>query len=252
MREVEGWPTARNVIDMTWTFKQGVRMSHVTPENERLSGCRVAVLATDGVEQVELDEPVRALRAAGAKVDIVAPSSGSIQGMNGIDQAGQIDVDRVLGDVSAADYQALVIPGGVISPDSLRTEPAAVTFVREMMDTDRPVAAICHGPWLLVEADKVKGRTLTSWASLQTDIRNAGGEWVDRQVVVDQKLITSRNPDDLPAFCGKLTSVLASWLAERNLDAQIEQSFPASDPPSTSAVATGPRASRDPSSRPSA
>ncbi len=214
-------------------------MSHSIPENERLSGCRVAVLATDGVEQVELDEPVRALRAAGATVDIVAPSSGSIQGMNGLDQAQHIAVDCVLGDASAADYQALVLPGGVANPDSLRMEPAAVAFAREMMEADRPVAAICHGPWLLVEAGLVKGRTLTSWPSLQTDIRNAGGEWVDRQVVVDQKLITSRNPDDLPAFCDNLISVLSKATEERSLDSQLEQSFPASDPLPAPTAATG-------------
>ncbi len=214
-------------------------MSHTILENERLSGCRVAVLATDGVEQVELDEPVRALRAAGATVDIVAPSSGSIQGMNGLDQAQHIAVDCVLGNVSAADYQALVLPGGVANPDSLRMESAAVAFAREMMEADRPVAAICHGPWLLVEAGLVKGRTLTSWPSLQTDIRNAGGEWVDRQVVVDQKLITSRNPDDLPAFCDKLISILSKATEERSLDSQLEQSFPASDPLPAPTAATG-------------
>ena len=118
-------------------------------------------------------------------------------------------------------------------------EPAAVTFVREMMEADRPVAAICHGPWLLVEAGLVNGRTLTSWPSLKTDIRNAGGEWVDRQVVVDQKLVTSRKPDDLPAFCDRLVTVLASASAERQLDAEIEQSFPASDPLPAPTAATG-------------
>lgn len=220
-------------------------MSHNIDENERLAGCRVAVLATHGVEQVELDEPVRALRAAGATVEIVAPSSGSIQGMNGLDQAQQIAVDCVLGEASAADYQALVLPGGVANPDSLRMVPAAVAFVRDMMEADRPVAAICHGPWLLVEADLVKGRTLTSWPSLQTDIRNAGGEWVDGQAVVDQKLITSRNPDDLPAFCDKLISVLSKATAERSLDAQIEQSFPASDPQPAPTTATGRGVSRE-------
>lgn len=214
-------------------------MSNTTTENELLAGYRVAVLATDGVEQVELDEPVRALRAAGATVDIVALSKGSIQGFNGLDKAQQIPVDRLLAEVSAADYKALVLPGGVANPDSLRMDPGAVAFVRDMMEADRPIAAICHAPWLLVEADLVRGRTLTSWPSLQVDIRNAGGEWVDRQVVVDQKLVTSRNPDDLPAFCEKLVSVIAKSARERRLDDQIEQSFPASDPPSTSAAATG-------------
>lgn len=220
-------------------------MSHIMPENEQLSGCRVAVLATHGVEQVELDEPVRELRAAGATVEIVAPSGGSIQGMNGLDQAQHIAVDRVLGDSSAVDYQALVLPGGVANADRLRIEPAAVAFVRDMMEADRPVAAICHGPWLLVEADLVKGRTLTSWPSLQTDIRNAGGQWEDREVVVDQKLITSRKPSDLPAFCANLISVLSKATAERSLDAQIEQSFPASDPLPAPTAATGRGASSE-------
>lgn len=210
-----------------------------TPANERLSGRRIAVLATDGVEQVELDEPVRALRAAGATVEVVGLSAGSIQGMNGLQPSQEIAVDCVLSNVSAGDFDALVLPGGVANPDRLRTEPAAVAFVREMMEADRPVAAICHGPWLLVEAGLVNGRTLTSWPSLKTDIRNAGGEWVDRQVVVDQKLVTSRKPDDLPAFCDRLVTVLASASAERQLDAEIEQSFPASDPLPAPTAATG-------------
>lgn len=208
-------------------------------DSERLTGRRVAVLATDGVEQVELDEPVRALRAAGATVQVVAPSKRNIQGMNGLQPAQEITVDCALAEVSAADYDALVLPGGVANPDKLRMDPAAVDFVREMLESDRPVAAICHGPWLLVEAGLVKGRTLTSWPSLQTDIRNAGGEWVDRSVVVDQKLITSRKPDDLPAFCDRLTTVLSSAVAERSLDSQIEQSFPASDPLPAPTAATG-------------
>ncbi|MHB1222738.1 MAG: type 1 glutamine amidotransferase domain-containing protein [Gemmatimonadaceae bacterium] len=210
-----------------------------TPDNERLTGRRVAVLATDGVEQVELDEPVRALRAAGATVDVIAPSAGNIQGMDGLDRSSEIPVDCTLADAATREYDALVLPGGVANPDRLRTDEAAVAFVRQMMESDRPVAAICHGPWLLVEAGLVRGRTLTSWPSLRTDIRNAGGEWVDRQVVVDQKLITSRNPDDLPAFCDRLVTVLASAAAERSLDAEIEQSFPASDPLPAPTAATG-------------
>jgi protease I len=210
-----------------------------TPDSERLTGRRVAVLATDGVEQVELDEPVRALRAAGATVDIIAPSPGNIQGMHGMDRSAEIPVDCTLAEASTREYDALVLPGGVANPDRLRTDAAAVAFVRQMMESDKPVAAICHGPWLLVEAGLLRGRTLTSWPSLQTDIRNAGGEWVDRQVVVDQKLITSRNPDDLPAFCDRLVTVLASSAAERSLDAEIEQSFPASDPLPAPTAATG-------------
>jgi protease I len=140
-------------------------------------------------------------------------------------------VHRYLADVSAADFDALVIPGGVASPDALRMDKRAVALVREFLEADKPVAAICHGPWLLVEADGVRGRTLTSWPSLQTDIRNAGGTWVDKQVQVDQKLITSRKPDDLPAFCARIVADFTTSMRESRLDDIVEQSFPASDPP---------------------
>jgi protease I len=140
-------------------------------------------------------------------------------------------VDKTLDQVNAADFDALVLPGGVANPDKLRMDRRAVALVRDFLDADKPIAAICHAPWLLVEADAVRGRTLTSWPSLQTDIRNAGGTWVDKQVQVDQKLITSRKPDDLPAFCKRIVSDFTSSIREDKIDSLVEQSFPASDPP---------------------
>jgi protease I len=195
-----------------------------------LAGRRVAVLATDGVEQVELTTPVDALRAAGADVDLVSLEAGEIQGMNHDDKGDRFPVDRVVADARAGDYDALLIPGGVANPDRLRADERAVAFVRDFAERDKPIASICHGPWVLVEADAVRGRTLTSWPSLKTDVTNAGGEWQDREVVVDQKLITSRKPDDLPAFCDKLLSVFAQAVDERKYDRMVEQTFPASDP----------------------
>lgn len=196
-----------------------------------LKGRKVAILATDGVEQVELIEPRKALEAAGAITHVIAPKQGAIQGMNHDEKGEEIPVDRVLTSVRASDYDALLLPGGVANPDTLRTETAAVQFVREFMLAEKPVAAICHGPWLLVEAQAVSGRTLTSWPSLKTDIRNAGGTWVDKQVQVDQKLITSRKPDDLPMFCARIVADFAAAIREEKIDVALEQSFPASDPP---------------------
>ena len=158
--------------------------------------------------------------------------AGSIQAMNHDEKGDRLPVDRVLGDVRASEYDALLLPGGVANPDRLRTNERAVQFVREFMLSDKPVAAICHGPWMLVEADAVAGRTLTSWPSLKTDIRNAGGEWVDEVVRVDDRLITSRKPEDLPRFCATIVKEFASRIDERRADAISEQSFPASDPPS--------------------
>lgn len=195
-----------------------------------LAGRKVAVLATDGVEQVELVEPVRALQAAGAEVHLVSINGGEIQGLNHMDLGDRFPVDRTLADANPGEYAALVLPGGVANPDTLRTDERAVEFARAFIEADKPVAAICHGPWLLVEAGVLKGRTLTSWPSLQTDIRNAGGDWVDREVEVDQTLITSRRPDDLPAFCAKLVSALDAVQQESRLDRMVEQTFPASDP----------------------
>jgi protease I len=192
---------------------------------------KVLFLATHGVERVELTEPWRALEAAGAALTLTAPEAGAIQTFDHLDKAQSFPVDRVLADVHASDYDALVLPGGVANPDALRMDPAAVALVREFLEADKPIAAICHAPWLLVEADAVRGRTLTSWPSLQTDIRNAGGSWVDKAVQVDQKLITSRKPADLPAFCSRIVQDFAVGIAEDRIDSAVEQSFPASDPP---------------------
>jgi deglycase len=195
-----------------------------------LNGRKVAFLATDGVEQVELTAPWSALKQAGAEVKLVSDKPGEIQAMNHDQKGDRFPVDAEVSKVSARDFDALVLPGGVSNPDKLRTNKDAVKFVREFMELDKPVAAICHGPWLLVEADAVRGRTITSWPSLETDIKNAGGAWVDKQVQLDQKLLTSRKPEDLPAFCAQLVELLTSAIDERRLDKMVEQSFPASDP----------------------
>ena len=196
-----------------------------------LTGRRVAIIATDGVEESELLDPWAALEDSGASVDLISIKSGEIQAMRHSEKGRRFPVDCVVADVKASSYDALVIPGGVANPDRLRTDADAVRFVREFLESDKLVAAICHGPWLLVEAGGVKGRTLTSWPSLQTDIRNAGGEWVDRAVQVDQKLITSRKPEDLPQFTARLVQGLAREIQDAQVDRVVEQSFPASDPP---------------------
>jgi protease I len=196
-----------------------------------VSGRKIAVLATDGVDQRELAEPWDALSSAGAELHLISLEAGEIQATVDDEPAGRFAVDRVVTDVRAREYDGLLLPGGVANPDRLRTHPGAVAFVRAFMDADKPVAAICHGPWLLVEADVVRGRSLTSWPSLKTDIRNAGGEWVDRPVQTDQKLVTSRKPDDLPSFCAKLVDLFSSAIDERRWDSVVEQTFPASDPP---------------------
>jgi protease I len=195
-----------------------------------LTGRKVAFLATDGVEQVELTAPWNALKQAGADVVLVSEKPGEIQAVNHDAKGERFRVDAEVSTVTARDFDALVLPGGVANPDKLRTNKDAVKFVREFMELDKPVAAICHGPWLLIEADAVRGRTITSWPSLETDVKNAGGAWVDKQVQLDQKLLTSRKPDDLPAFCARLVELLANAIDERRLDKMVEQSFPASDP----------------------
>lgn len=196
-----------------------------------LKGHKVAILATDGVEQAELEEPRRALDAAGAITHLIAPQDGSIQAMNHDEKGARLPVDFVLAEVRPSDYDALLLPGGVANPDRLRMEPLAVQFAREFMLAERPVAAICHGAWLLVEAGTVAGRTLTSWPSLQTDIRNAGGKWVDEPCRVDAQLITSRKPEDLRVFCATIVKEFANRIDESRVDELSEQSFPASDPP---------------------
>jgi protease I len=171
---------------------------------QELAGKTIAILATDGFEQAELTEPRRALMEAGATVHVVAPHDGSIQGMQHHEKGDKVSVDKTLSSVAADQYDALVLPGGVANPDALRIDKNAVKFVRAFFDAKKPVGAICHAPWSLIEAEVVRGRTMTSWPSLQTDLRNAGANWVDREVVTDHGLVTSRKPDDLPAFCKKI------------------------------------------------
>jgi protease I len=174
----------------------------------KLAGKRVAILATDGFEQSELLEPLKALRKAGALVQVVSLEPGQIQGMKHADKGEKVDVDLVIDDARETDFSGLVLPGGVANPDRLRTNAKAVKFVGDFFRTGKPVGAICHGPWTLIEADVVRGRKLTSWPSLKTDLTNAGAHWVDQEAVVDGKLVTSRNPDDLPAFCECLIDLL--------------------------------------------
>lgn len=170
---------------------------------KKLLDKKVAILATDGFEQVELSKPWEALGKEGAELHLVSLEAGNIQGFHHTDKGDEFKVDKVIDDVSASDYDGLVLPGGVHNPDALRMSKDAMAFVKEFFEQKKPVAAICHGPWALVETGVVKGRKVTSWPSLKTDIENAGGTWVDEEVVVDNGLTTSRNPDDLPAFCAK-------------------------------------------------
>lgn len=174
-----------------------------------LNGRKVAVLATDGFEQAELVEPVEGLRAAGAEVDVIAPKPGKIQGYNHHEKGAMVAVDKTLAEVKPAQYDLLVLPGGVMNPDELRLEPKAIAFVRGFVEAGKPISAVCHGPWTLIDAGAVSGRKMTSWPSLKTDLANAGAHWVDQEVVVDGLLVTSRKPDDLPAFIAKTVEVLA-------------------------------------------
>jgi protease I len=175
----------------------------------KLQGLKVAFLATDGVELIELTEPWEAVKKEGGQPVLVSIKDGEIQGFNHDDKGDTFPVDDVVKDADASEFDGLVLPGGTKNPDRLRVDRDAVEFVRHFFDTGKPVAAICHGPWMLVEADVVKDRTVTSWPSLETDIRNAGGTWVDEEVHVDGGLVTSRKPDDLPAFDEKLVDVFA-------------------------------------------
>lgn len=175
-----------------------------------LKGKRVAFLATDGFEQIELTMPWLAAKESGAEVDLIGIEEGGIQGMNHDEKADVFPVDKKINEVSASDYDALVLPGGVANPDKLRTCQPAVEFVREFFAQQKPVAAICHGPWMLVEANVVRDRELTSWPSLKTDIENAGGRWLDHECVIDQGLVTSRQPEDLPTFCDKMVEEFAT------------------------------------------
>ncbi len=178
---------------------------------------RVAFLvASEGIEQVELTDPWKAVTDAGHEAILVSPESGEVQMFNHLDKGDTKTVDVTVADARADDFDALVLPGGVANPDTLRTQPDAVAFARDFVASGKPVAAICHAPWTLVEADVLKGRRLTSWPSLQTDIRNAGGDWVDESLVVDGNLITSRKPDDLPDFCGAVVEALEHGAAARS------------------------------------
>ena len=175
-----------------------------------LNGKTIAILvANEGIEQVELVEPRKALEGAGATVHLIAPEGGEVQAFNHLDKAGTFPVDKTVADASAGDYDGLMLPGGVANPDNLRMHPEAVAFVAGFVNAGKPIAAICHAPWTLIQANAVKGRTLTSWPSLQTDLRNAGATWVDEDVVVDQGLVTSRGPDDIPAFNAKMIEEFA-------------------------------------------
>jgi protease I len=181
----------------------------------KLDGKRIAFMATDGVEQIELTEPLKAVKNEGAQVDLISLENGEFQGFEHLDKGETFTADKAVADANADDYDGLVLPGGVANPDFLRADKDAVRFVRSFIEAKKPVGAICHGPWTLVEADVIKGRTLTSWPSLQTDIRNAGATWVDEEVHVDQGLVTSRKPDDLPAFCAKVVEEIAEGRHER-------------------------------------
>jgi protease I len=177
--------------------------------SNKLDGKRVAILATQGVEQVELTEPRKALEQAGAKTELISPKEDKIKAWNRKEWGEEIKVDVNLKSANPDDYDALMLPGGVMNPDNLRQDPQAVEFVKSFFEAQKPVAAICHAPWMLVEAGVVRGRKLTAWPSLKTDIRNAGGQWADEQVVTDNGLVTSRKPDDIPAFSNKMIEEFA-------------------------------------------
>ena len=177
--------------------------------SEDLSGKRIAFIATDGVEQVELTEPWDAVKNAGADPELLSIDEGQIQGVNHDEKADKFDVDKLVGDASVDDYDGLVLPGGVFNPDALRTDENVISFLQEFFKTGKPVGVICHGPWVLIEADVARGRRLTSYPSIRTDLRNAGAEVVDEEVVVDAGLVTSRSPDDLEAFCSKIVEEFA-------------------------------------------
>jgi protease I len=175
----------------------------------KLDGRRVAILVSNGFEQAEMTEPRKALEDAGARTELISPERQEVQGMNHAEKGAKFKVEVGLDSASPSNYDALLLPGGVANPDHLRMNPAAVKFVKAFFSYGKPVAAICHGPWMLVEADAVRGRTVTSWPSLQTDIRNAGGQWVDREVVCDNGVVTSRKPDDIPAFNREMIQLFA-------------------------------------------
>ena len=178
--------------------------------SDELKGKKIAIIAADGVERVELEQPRDAVQDAGAVIELISLEAGEIQAMdNDLEPARKFPVDKAIGDASVDDYDGLIMPGGVANPDNLRQSDEVIAFVQAFFQTGKPVGVICHGPWTLVEADLVRGRTLTSFPSIRTDIRNAGGNVVDEEVVVDQGLVSSRDPDDLPAFCAKIVEEFA-------------------------------------------
>ena len=187
--------------------------------SNKLDGVRVAILATDGFEQSELFEPKKALEEAGAEVSIISLEAGEIKGWNHKNWGETIDVDLTLDEADPNDFDALQLPGGVMNPDKLRMNERAVNFIKAFFDAGKPVGAICHAPWTLIEADVVRGRTVTSWASLRRDLENAGATWVDREVVTDNGLVTSRNPDDIPAFNEKIIEEFAEGIHRRQKSA---------------------------------
>jgi deglycase len=189
---------------------------------EKLNGKRIAFLvANEGVEQVELTEPWKAVEEAGAQPELISIEPGQVQAFNHLDKADKFDVDKTIDEADESDYDGLVLPGGVANPDFLRTNERAVSFTRSFFESGKPVGAICHGPWTLVEADVVKGRTITSWPSIKTDIRNAGGKWVDEEVHVDNGLVSSRKPDDLPAFNAKIVEEFGEGVHQEQRTATV-------------------------------
>jgi protease I len=190
--------------------------------SDELQGKRIAfAVANEGIEQIELTRPWAAIEEAGAEPELIAPDEGQVQAFNHLDKGDRFDVDRTFSQADASDYDGLVLPGGVPNPDVLRTVPEAVSFVRAFFESGKPVGVICHGPWTLIEADVVRGRTITSWPSLETDIRNAGGNWVDEEVHVDAGLVSSRRPDDLDAFCDKIVEEFAEGFHSAQREATV-------------------------------
>lgn len=188
-----------------------------------LNGKKVAILVADGFEQIEMTEPRKALNEAGAETTLVSPAGDKVRGWNHTEWGSQFKVDLPLEQADAEDFDALLLPGGVISPDRLRLQPKAIEFVREFFEAGKPIAAICHGPWTLVEADVVRDRTVTSWPSLKTDLQNAGAHWVDRETVTDHGLVTSRKPDDVPAFNRAMIEEFAKGRQKRQRRAASQQ-----------------------------
>lgn len=182
---------------------------------QKLTGKRIAILVDKGFEQVELTKPKQALEEAGAETHLISPQSGKVKAWDSTDWGKEFDVDKELDNANAADYHGLLLPGGVMNPDYLRTNQTAVAFVKAFVDSGKPIAAICHGPWTLIEAGAAKGRQMTSWPSLKTDLQNAGATWVDQEVVTDQGIVTSRNPDDIPAFNKKMVEEFAEGKHDR-------------------------------------